>query len=225
VIAVYDTSLTRRQYIHTLAGFGLVASVAGCSGDGTDGGTASTPTSGPDSPPGGGTPTDGSPSGSPSAGGGSGAQFDVTAVERTTVEGQGIMTILTVENGGTSDVELSEINRVGSSGPGTPLAGDNSAADFEFVNVDEVQSAPYDMVIHGGESHRFGIGGGHRVEGSGSNPCDGLEVTDSYRLLTASGSSIQVDVTFVYAEGTESAYEEGVYTCTRGSVSEFSTSS
>lgn len=50
-------------------------------------------------------------------------------------------------------------------------------------------------------------------------------MTDSYRILTVSGTSVQVDVTFVYAEGTESAYEEGVYTCTRGTVSEFSTSS
>ena len=149
----------------------------------------------------------------------------MTAVERTTVEGQGVTTVLTVENGGNDDVELSEINRVGSSGPGTPLAETYSAADFEFVNVDELQSAPYDMVIHGGESHRFGIGGGHRVEGSESNPCDGLEVSDSYRLLTVSGTSVRVDVTFVYAEGTESAYEEGVYTCTKGTVSEFSTSS
>lgn len=145
----------------------MTASVAGCSGDGTDDGTGSTPTSGPDSPPGGGTPTVGSASGSPSAGGGSGAQFDVTAVERTTVEGQGVTTVLTVEHSGNSDVELSEINRVGSSGPGTPLAGNYSAADFEFVNVNELQSAPYDMVIHGGESHRFGIAGGHRVESSG----------------------------------------------------------
>lgn len=217
-----ERTRTRRWYLGALGAAGLAASLGGCSGNGaeTDGGEP-------------GTDSGSSPTGSPAtedteapattSSTEDGAQLEVEGVRWETTSGIGEGPVFDLRNTGSSPVKIRFIERTHRpDGADSPVTDNYTASERSFVNYEARQSNPYDYEVTGGGSTSLLVQGQIRHEGSGDSPCDGLEVEQTYEIGTGSGDSLQVVVTMAYTEGTGSAYDENVYTCSGGEVVDFS---
>lgn len=222
---------TRRKYIMAVGSiaFGVLA---GCSGDGGSDGN------------GGGNGSDGGNGGTDSADGGTngdrtdGGDSGTATQDRSRTDGTGQLELIGVEwvtegaydgpmfelrNTGSSPVSVRYVRRTtGASGSLEP--SNVTADDMEFTNWGARNSTPYKYTVEGGETIEFIVGAGYRVESAEGEPCDGLEVPQTYEFVDDDGNSLPVEVTVRY-ETRITQGEEDTFICDPSEVVDVSTAS